>query len=189
MMVAYQVGQAWQRGLHTIYQQHVRYIQAHGLTCTPRELLQEDILSTISCWIEHGDRILIFIDMNEHILTGHLAKAFQRLGLLEATHLNWKGSKPQTFVFGKGEPINGMYHSPELEITSIMQLSFHKGVGDNKTTLVDVTTRSVIGKPERRVVMPQARKLSNKMRKASRSIFNIPLSSAGYISFNGILTT
>ncbi len=69
---------------------------------------------------------MIFIDMNEHILTGYLAKALQRLGLEEATHINWKGSKPQTFVFGKGEPINGMYHSPELEITSIMQLSVMK---------------------------------------------------------------
>ena len=104
--------------------------------------------------------------MNEHILTGHLAKAFQRLGLLEATHLNWKGSKPQMFVFGKGEPIDGMYHSPELEITLIMQLSFYEGVGEHKTTLVDVTTRSVIGKLEEWVVMPQARKLSNKNEKS-----------------------
>ncbi len=119
-------------------------------------------MSAISRWIEHGDRILIFINMNEHILTGHLAKAFQCLELLEATHLNWKGSKPQMFVFGKGKPINGMYHSPELEITLILQLSFHDGVGDHKTTLVDVTTRSVIGKLEQRVVTPQARKLSNK---------------------------
>jgi hypothetical protein len=59
LVVAYQVGQARQRGLRTIYQQHVRYIQAHGLTCTPRELFQEDILSAISRWIELGDRILI----------------------------------------------------------------------------------------------------------------------------------
>ncbi len=64
--------------------------------------------------------------MNKHILTGHLAKAFQRLGLLEATRLNWKGSKPQTFVFKKGKPIDEMYHFLELEITSLMQLSFHK---------------------------------------------------------------
>jgi hypothetical protein len=128
MVVAYQVGQARQRGLRTIYQQHMCYIQAHDLNCTPKELFQADILSAISCWIEHGDRILIFIDMNKYILTGHLAKAFQCLGLLEATHLNWKGSKPPTFVFKKGERINGMYHSPELKITSLMQLSFHKGV-------------------------------------------------------------
>jgi hypothetical protein len=83
------------------------YIQAHGLTCTPRELFQEDILSAIRRWIEHGDRILIFIDMNEHILTGHLAKAFQCLGLLEATHLNWKGSEPRRLYLGRGNLLMG----------------------------------------------------------------------------------
>jgi hypothetical protein len=59
-----------------------------------------------------------------------------------------------------------MYHSPELEITLIMHLFFHKGVRDHKTTLVDVTTRSVIGKLEKREVTPQARKLSNKNKKS-----------------------
>ena len=100
-------------------------------------------------------------NMNEHIITGYLAKAFHHLGLLEATHLTWRGSKPQTFVFGKGQPIDGLYHSPELEITSVMQLPFLEGVGDHRTTQSDVTTRSVIGKLERRVELPQARKLAN----------------------------
>ena len=67
--------------------------------------------------------------------------------------------------FGKGEPIDGVYHSPALEITSIMQLSFHEGVGDHKTTIIDVTTRSVIGKFERKVVTPQARRLSTRNEK------------------------
>ncbi len=73
-------------------------------------------MSAISRWIEHGDKILLFINMNEHIITGHLAKAFHHLGLLEATHLNWSGSEPQTFVFGKGGPIGKLYHSPELKL-------------------------------------------------------------------------
>ena len=101
MVAAYQAGQARQRGLCTIYQEHVRYIQAQGLICTPREIFQKDILSAISQWIEHRDRILLFIDMNEHIIKGHLSKSFHHLGLLEATHLNWSGSEPQMFVFGK----------------------------------------------------------------------------------------
>jgi hypothetical protein len=100
--------------------------------------------------------------MKEHILTGCLAKAFQCLGLLEATHLNLEGSEPQTFVFRKGKPIDGMYYSLELEITSLMKLSFHEGVQDPRMTLVDVTTQSIIGKLERRMVTPQARKLSTK---------------------------
>jgi hypothetical protein len=107
--------------------------------------------------------------MNEHIITGHLAEAFHHPRLLKATHLNWSGSESQTFVFGKGRPIDGLYHSPELEIASVMQLSFHEGFGDHRTAIVDVTTRSVIGKLERRVMMPQARKLANKTDKTLRS--------------------
>ena len=38
-----------------------------------------------------------------------------------------------------------------------MQLSFHEGVGDHRTALVDVTTFSAIGKQEFKVVHPAAR--------------------------------
>jgi hypothetical protein len=46
-----------------------------------------------------------------------------------------------------------------------MQLSFHEGVGDHKTTIIDVTTRFIIGKFERRVVTPQSRILSTRNKK------------------------
>ncbi len=168
MVVAYQVGQTHQKGLCIRYQQHMHYIQASGLSCNPRSLFQADILHAAGHWLEYGDRIIIFIDINKHIITGTLPKEFQRLGLLEATHLNWEGSEPRIFVFGKGKPIDGVYHSPELKITLIMQLSFHKGVGDHKTTIIDVTTKSVIGKFERKVVTPQARRLSTRNEKSMK---------------------
>ena len=101
MVVAYQVGQARQIGLQ-IYQQHLHYIQAHGLDSNPREPFQVDIHAAIRHWIEYGVRIIIFIDMNKHILTGHLARSFQSLGLQEATHHNWERSEPRTYIFGKG---------------------------------------------------------------------------------------
>ncbi len=40
-----------------------------------------------------------------------------------------------------------------------MQLSFHEGVGDHRTALVDVTTFLAIGKQEFKVVHPAARRL------------------------------
>ncbi len=43
-----------------------------------------------------------------------------------------------------------------------MQLSFHKGVGDYHTTILNISTRSAIGKYEQQVVAPQARRLTNK---------------------------
>jgi hypothetical protein len=45
---------------------------------------------------------------------------------------------------------------------ALMQLSFHKGVGDHRTVLVDISTESAIGKFERRVVPPKVRHLVTK---------------------------
>ncbi len=157
LVVVYQVGQAWQSRIRTIYQQHARYMARCGLLGTPRELFQTDIISSITRWIEAGDKIILFINMNEHILTGTLPREFFCLGLLEATHEYWEDQEPHTFVYGDGKPINGVYHTPDLTIMVLAQLSFHEGVGDHRTALVDISTSSAIEKFERRVVPPKAR--------------------------------
>jgi hypothetical protein len=150
--------------VHNISTTHALYTSQQP-KLHPKEPLPSSILHAVGRWLEYRDWIIIFINMNEHIITGTLPKAFQHLGLLEVTHLNWEGTEPSTFVFGKGEPIDGVFHSPELEITAVMQLSFYEGVGDHKTTIIDVTTRSVIGKLERRVVTPQSRRLLTRNKK------------------------
>jgi hypothetical protein len=76
MVVAYQVGQAWQGGIRTIYQQHARYMNLRGIPGTPRSLFQADIMAAITKWKERGKRLIIFIDMNEHILHSMLPREF-----------------------------------------------------------------------------------------------------------------
>ncbi len=129
----------------------------HGLLGNPRELFQANILAAITRWIKSSDRIILFIDMNEHILTGNLPRELLPLGLQEATHEHWEDLEPCTFVYGNGKPINGVYHTLDSTIMALMQLSFHKGVGDHRTVLVDISNESAIGKFERRVVPPKAR--------------------------------
>jgi hypothetical protein len=102
----------------------------------------------------------MFMDMNEHILWGGLAKYLLNMGLQEATQTNWGSLELHTY--GRGtEPIDGVWFLPELEITSTIQLSFHEGVGEHRTVLVDVSTVSAIGKYEFRMVQPHARQLSS----------------------------
>jgi hypothetical protein len=100
------------------------------------------------------------MDMNEHVLWGGLAKYLLNMGLQEATQAIWGSLEPHTYVRGT-EPIDGVWFLPELEITSTIQLSFHEGVGDHRTVLVDVSTASAIGKQEFRVVQSHARQLSS----------------------------
>ena len=84
-----------------------------------------------------------------------------KMGLTEATHSRWgTDNEPHTYFRGT-EPIDGVWHSPSLDVVTTLQLSFHEGVGDHRTALVDITTSSAIGKQEFRVAHPAARRLSS----------------------------
>ncbi len=157
---AYNVGRQAPRGNSTIYQQQLRYIQTHGLDSTPSRLFTIDFVAQLRVWQRQGDRLLLFMDMNEHILTGRVARHLLAMGLQEATHLQWGEREPHTYVRGL-EPIDAVWHSQGLDVVSTLQLSFHEGVGDHRLVLADITTKSAIGKQEFKVVHPHGRCISS----------------------------
>ena len=73
-----------------------------------------------------------FIDTNEHILNGRLPNDLHSLGLLETTHKHWAKDEPRTYIHGNRAPIDGVFHMPDLEIMSVLQLSFHEGVSNHR---------------------------------------------------------
>ena len=87
---------------------------------------------------------MIFMDFNEHILTGRLPKMLQNEGLVEIFSSRWTGVEPATHSRGS-TPIDGIYVSQELEIDSVMALPFHENIGDHSTMIVDIMTRSGVG--------------------------------------------
>ncbi len=145
----------------TIYQQHLRHIQTNRLGTNPKQLFQNDLIRALKKWICHGERILLLMDMNEHIISGSLAQELQRLGLIEATNKVWQDEEPHTFVFGRSS-INGVYHTIDLEVAGVTLLSFHEIVGDHCTILVDITTCSAIGQQVHQIVHPSAQRLTTK---------------------------
>lgn len=143
------------------YQQYTRYLQLNGITNrTPRSLFHDDFIGVLRKWIQDGERLLIFIDLNEHILTSELAQDILGLGMEEATHRHWPhGVEPRTYIRGKG-PIDAVYHTPSLEITAVAQLSFHESVGDHRSVIVDVSARSMIRRDSFKIIRPTARRLT-----------------------------
>jgi len=119
-----------------------------------------DFLAQLQVWQRQGDRLLIFMDMNEQFLRGNMARYLLKTGLVEAMHQHWGTEEPHTFIGGV-DPINGVWHTPDLEVSTLVQLSFHEGLGDHRTVLVNVTTQSAIGKHEFRVVRPKACRLNS----------------------------
>jgi hypothetical protein len=156
---AYNVGRHAPRGDSTIYQQQFRYIQNHGLDSMPSCLFTIDFVAQLQVWQRQGDRLLVFMDMNEHILTGCVARRLLAMGLHKAMHSQWGETELHTYVRGL-EPINAVWCSQDLEVVSTFQLSFHEGVGDHCLVLVDITAQLAIGIQEFKVVYPHGRRLS-----------------------------
>jgi hypothetical protein len=78
------------------------------------------------------------MDMNKHALCGPVACRLTAMGLTEATHHHWGDKEPHMYIGGV-EPIDGVWHTPDLEVLAVLQLSFHKGVGNHHTVLVNIT--------------------------------------------------
>jgi hypothetical protein len=72
---AYAVGAVWSEQWGSVYQQHMRYIQWQGLgQVTPRELFESDLIWQLQVWRALGDRIILIMDINCHVLTGRLSR-------------------------------------------------------------------------------------------------------------------
>jgi hypothetical protein len=157
LVSAYSVGCQKTGGDSTIYQQQVCYIQNNGVNLSPSHLFITDFVAQLQVWQQEGDRLLMLMDMNKHVLGGGASEVSTKHGPTRG-HPGKLGKLRAT----RGtELIDGVWFLPELEITLMIQLSFHEGVGDHRTVLVDVNTASAIGKLEFRVVQPHARQLSS----------------------------
>ncbi len=115
----YNAGRHAPRGDSTIYQQQLRYIQNHGLDSTPLRLFTVDFITQLQVWQCQGARLLVFMDMNKHILTGCVARRLLAMGLCKATHSHWGETEPHTYVRGL-EPINAVWYSQDLEVISTL---------------------------------------------------------------------
>jgi hypothetical protein len=87
-------------------------------------------------------------------------------GLVEISSTRWAGVEPPTHSRGS-TPIDGIYASQELEIDSVMVLPFHESIGDHRTMIVDITTRSGVGKQQYKIVRPEARRLCTRNKKST----------------------
>ena len=87
VLSVYQVGRAKPQGPRRYYQQHLRYIQNEGLDTAPYEMFCTDLLHQLLVWQAQGDRIIIMMDANEHVLDGSFTRKLRdELDLEEISH-------------------------------------------------------------------------------------------------------
>jgi hypothetical protein len=95
---------------------------------------------------------MLYLDANENILEGPLCQGLMALGFSPAAH-SMHGRLPNTHVSGS-QCIDEVWVSFGLEVTGVQVLCFHQSVGDHRSFLVNVTTRSTIGLYAHLIVQP-----------------------------------
>ena len=160
IVVAYRTCHSKVKGLRTIYQQQLRYIQARGIGCSLVELFDRDLAKQIKEWRQSGERIVLVMDVNNHPLNSKFYQWLQReqTGLEEFTHKCWGPTPPYTHISGSS-PIDGGYKSPEIEIVNLGMLSFAESPGDHRLFIIDISTRSLLGEFRYKVCRPVSRRL------------------------------
>ena len=168
MISVYCVGRRVTEGEGRVYQQHLREIMRNGnipLDTTPYDLFCNDLISQLQTWVAQGDRIIMMMDANEHVLNGPLCRRLRDeelgLDLEEVSHKVWGGREINTHIDGS-EPIDGVWVSRKLEVGGFLILPFSQSVGDHRSFAFEVTTRSLIGVFDHKVVRPDCRRLNTR---------------------------
>ena len=143
----YYVGRQASKGESTMYQQQeLWYIHNHGLLTTPARFFTVDfvVVVQLQVWQRQGDRLLIFMDMYKHVLQGPVAHHLSAMGLDKTTHHHFGEKEPHTHIGGT-EMFDSAWHTLDLEVSAVLQLSSHEGEGDHSTVLFDaISAQSAI---------------------------------------------
>ena len=116
-------------GATTTFQQQHRYLRKHNSDADPRQAIYDDLYIACSEWLRLGDQLIVGIDANKDIRTGHTAEFFATLGMHEAILTRHsERSPPATHNRNHSrQPIDGFFMTPGLHVTAAGYEAF--GVG------------------------------------------------------------
>ena len=133
-------------------------------TC-PRTKFKEDLLTQLSTWRQEGRRLILCLDANDHVYTGSLGRALVEhpdLDLQESI-LTSTGTHLTATHFRGSRPIDAIWTTPDVEIINICAMPIGYGVGDHRSFILDIHTRSLVGVNPQPIKRPAARRLNTKI--------------------------
>ena len=166
LITAYNPCKSGKANSGTLYQQqHWHFIlRKQDLTC-PRTLFRQHLTAAIAKWKAAGERIVLFMDHNEHIYDGMLGKALSnREGLnLREVILDITGVQTGATFFRGSHPIDGLWASADLDISNACVMPFGYGVGNHCAFILDIPLESLVGINPVRIVRPASRRLNSRI--------------------------
>ena len=166
LITAYNPCKSGKANSGTSYQQQRRYfiMKKQDLTC-PRTLFRRHLTAALEKWRAAGERLVLFMDHNEHVYDGTLGKMLgDREGLnLREVILDKTGVQTGATFFRGSQPIDGLWASSDLVISNACVMPFGYGVGDHRAFILDIPLESLIGINPVRIVRPASRRLNSRI--------------------------
>ena len=153
-------------GPESYWKQQLRYIQNNSLNTTPFKMFCDDLCEVLKTWRSKGDRIILMMDANDNVFKGKLSKrlADKPIEMKEAVHGVKPGQGPNTHSSNtKLVPIDGIWHTPEIQVRTAAYLPFDLCLGDHRPVVVDFLQALILGVKLPRVVAAEARQLNSKI--------------------------
>lgn len=128
----------------------------------PRRLFELDFHAALRTWKSKGERLLVFMDVNEHVINGKFMRRLMEdsmLDLVEETHRHWEEEPAHTYINGK-DPIDCGLRTKDVEITGFLMQPYSRSVGDHRTIILDATTLTMVGSYQHIIVYPPCRRLT-----------------------------
>jgi hypothetical protein len=141
----------------TTYQQQWHYYitKRKDLTCL-LILFRRNLVKQLQKWRAAGDKIILFMDHNEHAIEGNLGKALvDRDGLdMRATIVQHTGKSPGAMFFRGSKPIDSLWVSSNIDISNSCVMPFGYGVGDHRAFILNIPFESLVGINPMKIVRP-----------------------------------
>ncbi len=116
-------------------------------------------MKQIKQWRAAGDRIILFMDHNKHMINGPLGKALadkERLDLREAI-VQHTGASPGATFFRGSKSIDGLWISSNLDMSNACIMPFVYGIGNHRAFILDIPIKSLVGVDSVKIVRPAGR--------------------------------
>jgi len=144
----------------TVWAQHRRYFKKRGIFHSPRLLFTRHLVAQLRQWRAAGDEIILFLDANEDLYRGDLAKELQGDDLLMTEQVLQSTGQEAPFSHQTGKiAISGTYATPGIVCRDSYVAPHGSGVGDHRLQIHDFCARSVLGIDYPKLVKPAGRKL------------------------------
>lgn len=169
MVTAYNPCESGRASGRTVYNQHRRYWEQRGDSTDPNSAFLRDFEQALRAWRAGGDKLIVFIDMNENALTGKIDKMLRSAGLDmdETTRSRYPRKQPPP-TWKRGDrvgsfPVDGCYATPDVTVLRSAWLAVHKCPGDHRMPVVEFSYQDLLGESVLKVVRPAARRLSSRI--------------------------